>query len=273
MNTEQNSNPEITEGKARKSIERSAAYPAYSIEYCLSFTGEVYKHFRNSFAKRDDILSLIKGAHPSKIAACGHYGFLEREKDTYKVSELYKKIVNHLTPEEKAEALLKAFITPTLNADIVEKFDGDILPQNLHIHLFRFHRISEGASQAAADVFISNAQYVGVLSDSNKLCYNEVLRFIPSGRPIPEFADNEPPVQVVPVTSSPTPATQTEKNVTSAVQDEAKPALLLTEIAGEERLPIKLTEGKRAYLSYPKDLKEKDITILKLQLEALALTL
>ncbi len=280
MNTEQESNQDpVIDGKVRKIGERSAAYPAYTLEYFLTFTGEVYKHFRNNFGKREDILSLIKGAHPSKIAAAGHYGLLVREKDTYKVTELYKTITNYLTAKEKKDALLTAFISPNLNAELVEKFDGDVLPENLYIHLFRFHRISEAAAPAAADVFISNAKYVGVLSDSNKLCYASALDapvVDSGGRVIVDFPEEKSGNQSAPV---PSPANIPELttplvNETQPVErSEIKQPLLLTEIAGEEKLPIKLTDGKRAYLTYPKDLREKDIAILKLQLEALALTL
>ncbi|PHJ51300.1 hypothetical protein VF04_38125 [Nostoc linckia z7] len=58
-----------------------------------------------------------------------------------------------------------------------------------------------------------------------------------------------------------------------ATQPQQQAPLLLSESLNEERLPIRLTEGKRAYLSYPSGLNEKDIAILKLQLESLALTL
>ena len=49
--------------------------------------------------------------------------------------------------------------------------------------------------------------------------------------------------------------------------------LLLEEINGSIDFKILLSERKVAHLIYPENLNEKDIQILKLQLEALALTL
>lgn len=269
MEDNQNIHQEITlEAKSKKTIERSAAYPAYSIEESLSFVNEVYGHFRNSYAKRDDILNLIKGTNNSKIASCGHYGLLDRQKDAYKISDLYKTIVNNITDQEKKEALLQAFNTPNLNKELIEKFDGDVVPEKLSVHLFRFHGITEAAAPSAAEVFLNNARYVGALDASNKLRYKDSLAGI-------IFSSTETPLVATPsvketvVHTAPTYSAPIDQHI----QQKVSTPLLLVETTNEEKLTIKLTEGKRAYLSYPTELNERDISILKLQLESLALTL
>ena len=99
-----------------KIIERSAAYPAKTIEDCLLIVKGIYANFKYTFTKRSDIIDLVEEVgHPRDLAAATYYTLLNRVKDTYQVSEdLFKPIEYHLTDTERDDALLIAFKAPKL---------------------------------------------------------------------------------------------------------------------------------------------------------------
>lgn len=259
------------EQKGKKKVDRSAAYAARTIEDSLKFVGEIYKNFRNAFAKRDDIIDLIEGSHPRHVAAASHYGLLDREKDTYQVTELYKTIsVNYLNDNERRLSLLKAFESPSLNRELIDKFDGDEVPQALVAHLSRFHRITEDAAPLAADVFIKNAKYCGVLDDNNVLNFKKTQFSLenpgikPAQATVEQQEEGNHSSEIAP-----------KVNVENKLIENKEPAapLLLPEMINEERVKVKLTGKKFAYLIFPLDINKTDVQILKKEIEQLELTI
>ncbi|RZK01353.1 MAG: hypothetical protein EOO43_24795 [Flavobacterium sp.] len=258
--------------RAKKKVDRSAAYPARSIEDSLRLVGEIYKNFRNAFARRNDIVDLIENTHPRHIAAATHYGLLNREKDSYQVTELYKTIaINGLDEREIKLSLLKAFGAPTLNQELIEKFDGDSIPNALVAHLSRFHRITEDAAPLAAEVFLKNAKYCGILDDNNVLNYKRNLLRLEN----PAAVSSEQPLvndKVNSATDTILDAIFKEDLVAQAKASET-PTALLPEMINEERVKVRLTGKKFAYLIFPLDITKTDIQILKKEIEQLELTI
>jgi hypothetical protein len=261
----------IPEEKGKKTIERSAAHPHKTISQSLLFVWDFYKNFRSNFAKRGDILAVIENSLDRDLACACYYSFLNRDKENYQVTDLYKSIANPISEVDRRKNLLIAFESPKLYNELIEKFDGDEVPANLSTHLIRFHRITETAAPNAANVFIENAKYVGVLNKDNILHVKQMSLKLDD----PEFVFAKDIIE----------PNETERNndiqkptianpLTIPVQPKApQPQLLLNEINTEEKLTIKLSEKKLAYLLYPTGLNEKDIKILKMQIEALELTL
>lgn len=271
------------EEASKRSVERSAAYPAVSIEEALAFSNELYKAFRSEYTKRDTISKVVESSSINRtVGAAGHYGFLEREKDSYRISELYKTIFRNLSDNDTAQALLRAFYNPKLYKELVDKYDGDELPTRLAPTLAAFHRITDSAAPFAAEVFLENARFVGVLGEDNVLNYKRRalelsdpdIKIGSKGEDSPfRSAENtynrEVPSQEKGDLFSPPAVVQ--QPIEEASQTTSQK--LLPEVADGERLSIKLTGGKYAYLTYPRDLNEKDFEILRLQLQALALTI
>lgn len=249
----------IQPAQKSKKVDRSAAYSAITIPEALEFTAEVYKNFRSAPTKREDIINLIEGAHNRHIAASTYYLFLNREKDTYQVSDLYKTIANPLSEKEKREGLLKAFGAPKLNKELIDKFDGDEVPKELVYHLVRFHRITDDAAPLAAEVFLKNAKYCGVLDDKNVLNYLNADN-TPLTETIVEEIKPGDKGSVKPVNDNPI---QVEQNNT------VKQTLLIPEMTNADKIKIRLTENKFAYLEYPLSISIKDINILRKQLDVL----
>jgi hypothetical protein len=264
------------EQKGKRTVERSAAYPGISIEDAIRFCNDIYKNFRNAFAKRNDIIDLIEGSHPRHLAAASHYGLLNREKDTYQVSNLFKDIVIHPTGGEieKQKLLLEAFGNPNLNRELINKFDGDELPKELIAHLSKFHRITPEAAPLAADVFVKNGKYCGVLDDRNVLNYkNTILKLSDPNFQYAEVIDEKSKSIDAENTGTPaTGVTEIEKPIVTKQQEQSTSQLLLTEMIGEERVKVRLTGKKFAYLIYPEGLTKIDVQILKKEIEQLELT-
>src|SRR5690606_18137041 len=101
---------------------------------------------------RDAVLDVIEGAHPRHLAAAGHYGFIDREKDEYWVTERFKAIHLWTSEEEKREELKKAFGSPTLYQKLIEKYDGGEIPKQLPAILVRFYGITESKSDEVAQI-------------------------------------------------------------------------------------------------------------------------
>ena len=248
-----------------KKKERSAAYPAITIEQAVKFVAEIYKNFRKDFTKRDDILSLVEGSHPRHIAASVYYLFLNRETDTYQVSDAFRKVLTPINEQERRSTLLSAFEAPKLYKALIEKFDGDEIPKELTSHLSRFYDITEDAAPLAADVFIKNAQYVGVLSDKNYFSFNGTKLAVQTGA-LPAEKPGEPEASL--------PSGE-EINVNAEVGNmkvpEQRQQRLLPEMVNEEKVKIRLTKGRFAWLSHPLDLTITDIQILEKEIEKLKL--
>lgn len=249
----------------KRTVERSAAYPASTIEQSLSFVADFYKNFRYGLIKRDHIFSIMDGIHNRDLAAACYYTFLSRQKDSYQIADLYKTVSDPVSPKERQRALLEAFFSPNLNQELIEKFDGDELPPELVAHLSRFHRITKEAAPIAANVFIQNAKYCGVLSESNVLNFKKAMEKI-----------NNPDFEYVEVITEEkneqiTPPVQPHIEDKPLMEKPKQDPLLLDEMVNEERVKIRLTGKKFAYLVYPENLNKTDITIIKKQIEQLEL--
>jgi hypothetical protein len=257
-----------------KKVERSTSYPAITIEDAIKFVGEVYKNFRSSIAKRDDIASVIEGFNHRQLAASSYYLLLTREKDTYQVSNTYLILTNPVlekdrkkTEIEKRGELLKCFYAPKLYKQLIEKFDGDVIPDTLIAHLVRFHGITPDAAPTAADVFLRNAKYCDLLSDGNKLNYKLAEARI-------DFSeydeDNTPYEELGQINEK---KTELNKNDSQRVHSEKNipTPLQIPEMLNREEIKIKLTAGKFAVLIHPSVLNSTDIQILKKQIEQLEL--
>ena len=177
-------------------------------------------------------------------------------KDGYKISPLFKKITNYLDQSERRRLIIEAFGSPKLYAELIEKFNNHAIPQELKTHLIRFHKIAEKAAPDAANVFIESAKFAGVLSDNGILTISlDMAQHLPHN-------DN--------VIDNGLSATEAiiENQVTSPV---IRQQLQLTEMVNEEKVKIRLTGGKFAYLIYPLDLTKRDISVIQKQIEQLDL--
>jgi hypothetical protein len=245
---------------------RSASYPAISISNVVGLVTQIKKSFPTSSFKREDIVAVLKkNTVHIDISAAVQYGLVERTGDSYKLSKKVQSVLNWVTEKERDDTLIEAFCSPKLYVELIEKFRGHAIPpdQQLRAILTRFHGITESAAPKAAELFLENAKYVNAI-DENRILFGEAIADPPDGDNNSNDGNQNTNSnnQETPIIEK--PLIKPEKN---------KEQLLLEQINNSRDMPIYLSEKKIAHLIYPENLNEKDIQILKLQLEALALTL
>lgn len=250
---------EINE-KDKKPNLRSAQYPNITIEDAIVFVTQLKNAFTNSQFTLEDAVSVLKKTGIQReIGACVQYGLLDRQIGKgYKLSPRVNVIINYVTEEEKRNALIESFKTPKLYLELIERFKGHVIPQEQQLKaiLTRFHSITEDAAPRCGEIFVQNATFVGLLNE------HRILAEISQIEPISVESNSQY-----------TPPLVTQAKQTGSVPPGNQQPLLLEEINDSVDLKIHLSEKKVAHLIYPGNVNERDIQILKLQLEALALTL
>lgn len=156
--------------------QRSASYPPHTLEYALDFTQKIYEIYGSSYrSKREEIASALNvgvGTLNDRISASVQYGILNvKPKEGYKVTELFKRYFRPLNQEDKLLSLKEAFNNPKLYSNLLETFEGNILPplKPLSNILFHNHNISESACEKAAAVFEENVENLGYLKEGRIL--------------------------------------------------------------------------------------------------------
>lgn len=261
----------VESATVKKSIERSAAYPAITIEEAAKLCEGVARNFPGNpspFVTREDIAAVLKakaGSIQRDIAAAGHYGFLNRDKSGYQVSELFKTLLNPIGEKERKRCLLTAFGSPKLYQELLEKHDGHAIPQELKTHLIRFHKITENVAQEVADDFIANAKFVGATNEHGILTYKSALAAANDG--------NTDYVEVITETKNDAEKGNNFQLIENGNQapQQHPPFKQLPPIPEAENIKIPLSEKKVAYLAYPNNINKKDIQILRAQIDLLEL--
>ncbi len=165
--------------------QRSAAYPSYSISDSLDFSEKIYKNYGNNYrATREEIAEALNysvGSLTQKVSAAVQYGLLDmKSKEGYQVTELFVKWYRPISDEAKHEALVEAFKSPPLYNDLIQVFEGNILPplKPLANILLQKHNISEKACDKAAEIFEFNAELVSALTGERILVLDKEAKEI-----------------------------------------------------------------------------------------------
>ncbi|WP_340066896.1 hypothetical protein [Ascidiimonas aurantiaca] len=154
---------------------RSASYPSYTIHYCLDLCKKIYINYGSYRAKREDIskvLGLSVGSLNQKIGSSVQYSFLDvKNKEGYLVTDLFLRLYRPKSEEDKNEAFLEAFKSPTLYENLVNVFENSIIPQYKALSniLFQDHNISNNACEKAASIFLENATELNLIDDDGML--------------------------------------------------------------------------------------------------------
>jgi hypothetical protein len=160
----------------KKPVVRSVAYPAFTLEYAIEFTKNIYLNFGTSgFNSRETIAAVLKKSAEylkSPISTCVQYGLLDmKSKVGYKPSELFMSIYKQLDEEVLRSAMIECLKGPKLYSILIEKYKGNIVPSltALSTNLFKNHDIAENTSEKAASVFLENLKFLDLISRDNTL--------------------------------------------------------------------------------------------------------
>jgi hypothetical protein len=254
------------EGKAKKTVIRSVAYPAFTIEDTANFITKLYKTYPNSTIRRSDAEAIIEnsGYLNRTLSAGVQFGLLELVSgEGYNITKEFLPLYQSLSENEKWEAKVKAFSAPKLYQTLIQNYDGHAIPPELPIILFRKHGIAEKVSQHAADTFITNAEYAGVLDENKILRVKQTLDKL-SGTPFVEILQPENKNHTL------------SQNDNNTVQQHNDTQQQILQIAApivpnidEDELKIRVTGKKTVRIIYPLSLTKNDIEIVREQLKVL----
>lgn len=151
-----------------KTKPRSAAYPGFNIESSIEAIQTLRTKLGDGPYSREQAAielgySGITGASSTRIAACSHFGLLDRTGNTYSLSELAKKIIASTSSEEKRLAIIESVKSPTLYSKLITAYDNQALPTSLHNILDRNYGIISKKATSAATIFRESVEYAGIL--------------------------------------------------------------------------------------------------------------
>lgn len=242
---------------------RSSSYPAIDVIKAFEFATRINTQFstvaevtRSEIAKA---FNLNAGTIIRDISSCVQYGFLAKNtsEGKYKLTKLFSDIFKPESKKEKKICLIKAFGTPKLYNELIAKLDNNVIPVEITNTLTKNHNITEKVSQYVADTFIESGKLVGVINENRFLQYSITLSTLEK--------TNQHIVS---------PGELNENTTSDNNESETKinfPSLSNKNDSKSINIPIHLTGHKVAIFSYPEDITENDIKIVKHQLEGVLL--
>lgn len=265
----------------KRKVERSAAYPSSSIEQSVEFVRQVRKPFLKAVFSRESLSAVLgKSDVKREVSTASQYGLLEKVSgEGYKITQLAEHVLEPISADEKADNCAECFKKPKLYNELIEKYKGQALPsdEQLRVILTRQHGITSAAAPQVVEVFIENAIYVGLLNQQRVLMpttstelavRNKVESANSDSDKTPETNISNPSTYTPPQTEQPVNHTPASNG-----NDAHKQHQLSEDLAGKIKITIPLSGKKAAVLVYPENINAKDIKILSMQIEQLALTI
>ena len=232
---------------------RSRAYPVLSLEDGRVAMGEILGRLGKGAFSREVLAEVLGhsnargGPGARKIAALTQYGLLDRKAGLYSPTSLAASIVRPGVEARTQGALVRALRRPPLFGALLDRYEPQgHLPEHLEGILWREHGITRKASASAAETFRRSARYAGVLDERG-------------GLRIPRaFEEPHRNGSLVAAGAASNPLGAGHPTHPSDSTSEA-----------EQRFEFVLTAGKVAKLSLPRDLCQRDLDIVKKQIEFL----
>lgn len=148
--------------------QRSVAYPGFNLESSIESVKTLrLKLGDGPYSREQAAIELgykgVNGVSATKIAACVHFGLLDRTNNTYSLSELAKSIIASTSENEKLSSIVEAIKTPVLFSKIINAYDNQSLPLSLNNILDRQYGIISKKSKTVAKLFKESAEFAGIL--------------------------------------------------------------------------------------------------------------
>lgn len=163
----------MTENSMKK--ERSRAYPVISLEEALDKITKINENLGvNGQFNRESIAvgmgyKSLNGASARRVAALAHYGFLDRAKDKYSLSDLAKQYLFPVGDNDKEQALHGAALSPALFLEIYNNFKGQVVPKQFVNRLIQEFGIQQKAAPEVDKIFRTTMETAGILRSNGVL--------------------------------------------------------------------------------------------------------
>jgi hypothetical protein len=135
---------------------RSPNYPSMGLQEAINRAGGLYKVQHLHYAPREVVAkglgySSLNGASATAISALLKYGLLERSGEDLRVSDRAMRILHPHSQQEKEDAVREAASSPSLFAELMEKFPGQVPNDDL----LRNYLIRRGFAESALGAVIN----------------------------------------------------------------------------------------------------------------------
>lgn len=150
--------------------ERSAAYPAISIDQAIDFSIILEKSFgKTPFSREGAVQAMgykaVTGTSGSRVAALVHYGLVQRDGNSYQNSNLTIRIVRPIDDADKKEAIQEAVKSPKLFDSLIKAYVGQALPSALDNILIHRYKITKNVAKDVANTFRRSLESSGLLQN------------------------------------------------------------------------------------------------------------
>ncbi len=257
----------------KKGLEKSALYPAVTIEQSIEFVKQI-ESLGGKAVSYASILSLLKLSSPStksflsRISASKQFGFITTGGSTVQLTDSARHILNPTTDDEKKRLLAEAFNKPPLYIKLLERFKNKALPQKEQLSNILMHEyhIIKSVKDRATECFIKSAESVGLLQ--NGILYagldeNDIKN--------ENICKNDKPIQIKENTDAQTeqitqPAQETQEQTQNQIQTQAQ-GQAQNNLKTGYNFEIPILSGQTAKFYIPDGVSEKDIDYIKLYVE------
>ena len=248
---------------------RSPRAPLISLREAVERANKVYAKEGKHPASADIVAqhlgykSAENGAAKQALAALGYYGLMVRPSEgMLAVSKSFEEYKFAPTEELRAKILQKWLLTPGTFAELREKFQ-DRLPSDASL---KYELIQKGFNPATADecraAFVESVQYVKGLMEAAKLDLGATEGGVAkTGNEGNDSAVIEAKGELA------TPEVMGRYSESSSRMAEQPPLIARDE--GGDRIPVRLTNGRRAWLVIPSPFYAADKLRLISQIEFL----
>lgn len=239
-----------------------------SLKVCVERIGKIYDQEGRHPATPDIVCRHLgykdagNGAAKQALAALGYFGLLERSQGgRLAVSKSYEEFKFAPNEELKARILKQWLRTPTVFAELLEKFP-ERLPSEASL---KFELIQMEFSSATADeclaAFLDSLQFANVTSDN----------LVPEGSSdkLSEANINEQNASQATVSVIADAGRAAQKQTQNAIDRTIERGQQAVEEENSDRIPVRLANGRKAWLVIPAPFYEADKRRLISQIELL----
>ncbi len=149
--------------------EKSALYPAYTIDECVKFI-EVINSLNSKIvsysavAEKYGLSSVTTKSFTQKIGSAKQYGLITTSSSTIQITEHARNILYPIA-NDIGKLYCECFKLPPLYSALIDRYNGKAIPNEsiLANLLMSDYKISKVAKDNAARVFIENAEHLGFI--------------------------------------------------------------------------------------------------------------
>lgn len=156
--------------------ERSARYPGATLEEAIEFCRQIddlgvdglsAAQIATAMGYRNVKTNTFSG----RLSSARQFGLIDLSDQSHHLTQLAKRIIHPMDPEEIPILLRQACQSPPLFAELLRQYSGKKLPEpeilgNLLMHK---HQITASAKSAAAESFFASARFAGILNENRQL--------------------------------------------------------------------------------------------------------